>query len=305
MTATAPTPAPSTRTGSAPGRTPTETGVRSRLARAARGLRRLPGSVSISTLLLVGVVVLVVVPLAPHALDQDILLGTTPAGAPGHPLGTDSLGRDVLALTLAGAQSAVVGPVVVALGSMILGIVLGSLAGYRGGWIDTAVSRYVDLTLAMPALLLAIVVAGVISGGYWITVAVLIVLFSPSDIRIVRGAVLQHAHRPYIESTRVLGLSTWRVMMRHILPNVRPLVLTTMFLNIAYALVSMSGLTYLGLGVSPGAADWGLQLSDGRDLLYTNPAASVIPGLAIILVATAVNIVGDHLSERLDQGQDA
>lgn len=284
---------------------PTETGLRARLARATRRLRRVPGTVTVSALLLGAVAVLVVVPVAPHALDQDILLGTTPAGTPGHPLGTDSLGRDVLALTLAGARSAIVGPLVVALGSMVLGIVLGTLAGYRGGWVDAVISRYVDLTLAMPALLLAIVVAGVVGGGYWITVLVLVVLFSPSDIRIVRGAVLQHAHRPYIESTRVLGLPAWRVMMRHILPNVRPLVLTTMFLNIAYALVSMSGLTYLGLGVSPGAADWGLQLSDGRDLLWTNPAASVVPGLAIILVATAVNLVGDHLSERLDHGEDA
>lgn len=284
---------------------PTETGLRARLSRAVRRLRRVPGTVTVATLLLGAVAVLVVVPVAPHALDQDILLGTTPAGTPGHPLGTDSLGRDVLALTLAGARSAIVGPLVVALGSMVLGIVLGTLAGYRGGWVDAVISRYVDLTLAMPALLLAIVVAGVVGGGYWITVLVLVVLFSPSDIRIVRGAVLQHAHRPYIESTRVLGLPAWRVMMRHILPNVRPLVLTTMFLNIAYALVSMSGLTYLGLGVSPGAADWGLQLSDGRDLLWTNPAASVVPGLAIILVATAVNLVGDHLSERLDRGEDA
>lgn len=284
---------------------PTETRTRARLGRAVRRLRRVPGSVIVSVLILAAVAVLVIFPVAPHALDQDILLGTTPAGTPGHPLGTDSLGRDVLALTLAGARSALVGPIVVALGSMLLGIVLGSLAGYRGGWIDAVVSRYVDLTLAMPALLLAIVVAGVVGGGYWITVLVLIVLFSPSDIRIVRGAVLQHAHRPYIESTRVLGLPAWRVMWRHILPNVRPLVLTTMFLNVAYALVSMSGLTYLGLGVSPGAADWGLQLSDGRDLLYTNPAASVVPGLALILVATAVNLVGDYLSERLELGEDA
>jgi len=284
---------------------PTETRARTRLQRAARRLRHVPGSVAVSALVLLAAAILVVLPVAPHALDQDVLLGTTPAGTPGHPFGTDSLGRDVLALTLAGARSAIVGPVVVALGSMLLGVLLGSLAGYRGGWVDAVVSRYVDLTLAMPALLLAIVVAGVVGGGYWITVLVLVVLFSPSDIRIVRGAVLQHAHRPYIESTRVLGLPAWRVMMRHILPNVRPLVLTTMFLNIAYALVSMSGLTYLGLGVSPGAADWGLQLSDGRDLLYSNPAASVVPGLAIILVATAVNLVGDHLSERLEQGEDA
>lgn len=270
--------------------------------RAARALRRVPGVVTASMILLLGVVALVVLPVAPDALTQDILLGTTPAGTPGHPLGTDVLGRDVLALTLAGARSAVVGPVVIALGSMLIGVLLGTLAGYRGGWVDAVVSRYVDLTLAMPALLLAIVVAGVVGGGYWITVLVLVVLFSPGDVRLVRSAVLQHAHRPYIESTKVLGLPAWRVMARHILPNVRPLILTNMFLNVAYALVSMSGLSYLGLGVPPGAADWGRQLADGRDVLFDNPAASVVPGLAIILTATAVNLVGDWLAERFESG---
>lgn len=271
--------------------------------RAARRLRRVPGVVTVSLVVLVGVAVLVVLPLAHgHALDQDIVLGTTPAGTPGHLLGTDALGRDVLALTLAGARSAVLGPLVVALGSMVLGVVLGTLAGYREGVVDAVVSRYVDLTLAMPALLLAIVVAGVVGGGYWVTVLVLVVLFSPGDIRLVRTAVLQHKHRPYIEATRVLGLGSVRVMARHVLPNVRPLVLTSFFLNIAYAIVSMSGLSFLGLGVSAGAADWGRQLADGRELLYTNPAASVVPGLAIIVVATAVNVVGDWLSERLDAG---
>jgi len=275
----------------------------SRARRAVRAARRVPGVVTASVVVLAGVAVLVVLPLAHgSALDQDIVLGTTPAGTPGHPLGTDALGRDVLALTLAGARSAVLGPLVVALGSMLLGALLGTLAGYREGAVDAVVSRYVDLTLAMPALLLAIVVAGVVGGGYWVTVLVLVVLFSPGDVRLVRTAVLQQKHRPYIEATRVLGLSGPRVMARHVFPNVRPLLLTSFFLNIAYAIVAMSGLSFLGLGVSAGAADWGRQLADGREILYDNPAASVVPGLAIIVVATAVNVVGDWLSERLDTG---
>lgn len=279
------------------------TSRRALAARAGRSLRSVPGAVGVSVLVLVAVAVLVVLPLAHGtALHQDVLLGTTPAGTPGHPLGTDALGRDVLALTLAGARSAVLGPVVVAAGSLLLGLVLGTLAGYRGGVVDAVVSRYADLTLAMPALLLAIVVAGVVGGGYWITVLVLVVLFSPGDIRLVRTTVLQLRHRPYIEATRVLGISPVRVMVRHVLPNVRPLALTSFFLNVAYALVSMSGLSFLGLGVAPGAADWGRQLADGRELLYDNPAAAVVPGLAIILVATAVNVVGDWLSERLEDG---
>lgn len=272
-----------------------------RLRGTVRALRRVPGAVGVSLAILLAAVVLAA--LAPllreGALTQDLLLGTTPAGTPGHPLGTDDLGRDIGALTLAGTGSAVVGPVAIALGSMVLGMLFGLTAGYRGGWWDALVSRSADLVLAMPPILMAIVVGGIVGGSYWVTVGVLVVLFAPSDVRMVRGAVLAAKQQPYIEATRVLGLPGRRVMARHLLPNVLPVVLTNVFLNVAFALVAMSSLSYLGLGVAPGAADWGRQLADGRDLLYQNPAAAVVPGLAIIVVATATNLVGDWLADRL------
>lgn len=239
--------------------------------------------------------------IAPHALDQDITLGTTPAGTPGHLLGTDQLGRDVLQLTVAGARTAVVGPVVVALGSLLLGLALGIPAGFRGGLADGAVTAYTDLTLSMPAMLLAIVVAGVMGGGYWLTVAVFVVLFSPGDIRLVRSAALRERGLPYIDATRTLGLPDRIVMVRHILPNVAQLALTNFFLNVGYALVSISSLSFLGLGPGPGQADWGRQLADGRAILFDNPAAAVVPGIAIILVATAFNLVGDAMADRLER----
>ncbi|WP_199700424.1 ABC transporter permease subunit [Galactobacter valiniphilus] len=129
--------------------------------------------------------------LNPLAMEQDTRLGSVGIGVWGHALGTDQLGRDVLALLGAGALSAVAGPLVVAVGSMLIGLLLGGLAGYRGGFADGVVSRYADLVLALPAILLAIVVAGVLGGGYWVTVLVLVVLFSPSDVRLVRGAVME------------------------------------------------------------------------------------------------------------------
>ena len=275
---------------------------RARVAGAVvRRLHRLPGSVALSIGLLAVVLVLVV--LAPllqsAATAQDLLLGTTPAGTPGHLFGTDDLGRDVLRLSLAGTRSAVLGPVAIAIGSMLAGIVAGMVAGYLGGFWDTVISRSTDLVLAMPPILMAIVVGGIVGGGYWVTVGVLVVLFAPSDIRMIRAAVLQARNQPYIEATKVLGLPAWRVMSRHLLPNVMPVVMTNVFLNVAFAIVAMSSLSYLGLGVSPGAADWGRQLADGRSLLYLNPATAVVPGLLIIVVATATNLVGDWLADRL------
>ncbi|KQM81480.1 ABC transporter permease [Agromyces sp. Leaf222] len=237
--------------------------------------------------------------LFPEATTQDILSSLMPPGSPGHPLGTDELGRDILALTIAGAASALVGPVCVALGSMLLGILLGTLAGYERGWLDFAISRWTDLLLALPVLLAAIVVSGVFGGGYWTTVLLLIVLFSPSDIRIVRAGVLEQAARPYIEAAQMLSLSRWRVMFRHILPNVSPLVITNAMLNVAFALVAFSSLSFLGVGVPPGTADWGRQLTDARAIMFDNPAAVLVPAVLIIAVACSANLVGDWLGQRL------
>ena len=238
--------------------------------------------------------------LAPDATQQDILTGVTPPGTPGHPFGTDQLGRDIWQLAIAGARSAVVGPIVIALGSMVLGLLLGTLAGYIGGGLDLALSKYADLLLALPTTLIALVVAGLVDGGYWVTVLVLLVLFSPTDIRMARGAVISQSTRPYIESARVLGLGRFRIMFRHILPNVLPIAFTTMLLNIAFALVAMSALSFLGFGVGPGTPDWGRQLSDGRDLLGQNWGAIVVPGVLIIVAAAAINLMGDWLQERFE-----
>ncbi|MFK4728784.1 ABC transporter permease [Agromyces mediolanus] len=237
--------------------------------------------------------------LFPEATKQDILSSLMPAGSPGHPLGTDELGRDILALTVAGAASALVGPVCVAVGSMLLGILLGTLAGYERGPIDFVISRWTDLLLALPVLLAAIVVSGVFGGGYWTTVALLVLLFSPSDIRIVRAGVLEQSARPYIEAAQMLSLSRWRVMFRHILPNVSSLVITNAMLNVAFALVAFSSLSFLGVGVPPGTADWGRQLTDSRSIMFDNPAAVIVPAVLIIAVACAVNLVGDWLGQRL------
>ncbi|MFZ9628498.1 MAG: ABC transporter permease [Ilumatobacteraceae bacterium] len=266
-------------------------------------MRRWPLTPMLSAIPLgvVGVFVLCSRWLVPDAVEQDILTGVVAPGQEGHWFGTDQLGRDIAKLAIAGARSAVVGPLVIALGSMLLGLLLGTAAGYIGGALDLVLSKYADLLLALPTTLIALVVAGLVDGGYWVTVLVLVVLFSPTDIRMVRGAVISQSTRPYIESAKVLGLGRLRIMFRHILPNVLPIALTTMLLNIAFALVAMSALSFLGLGVGPGVPDWGRQLSDGRDLLVQNWGAVVVPGVLIIVTAVSINLLGDWLQEHLEQ----
>lgn len=271
------------------------------LDQAPKKRRRLPIEVVISMALL-GIVTLLAAfgtIIAPNATSQSILDSLLPPGSPGHLLGTDELGRDVLALTIAGSGSALVGPVIVAMGSMLLGILLGTVAGYVRGPIDFMISRWTDLLFSLPILLAAIVVAGVFGAGYWMTVLLLIILFSPSDIRIVRAGVLEQAARPYIEAVQMLSLSKARIMFGQVLPNVSSLIITNAMLNVAFALVAFSSLSFLGVGVPTGSADWGRQLTDGRAIMIDNPAAVLIPALLIIGVACAANLVGDWLGQTL------
>lgn len=262
-------------------------------------MRRLP--VILAAVLLAAVVLLGLIPaFSSGALDQNILLSTSAPG-PDHPLGTDALGRDVLKLTLAGTRTAIVGPVVIALGAMAVGLVFGLLAAYAGGWVDWVISRVVELMLSMPTLLLAIVVAGVIGGGYWVNVLVFVILYAPYEVRLVRSGALAHINDPFLDAARLLELGPLRTLCFHLFPVIRPLVGAALFLDMSNALVSLSSLSFLGLGVSPQDADWGRQLADARNLLFDNPMAAVAPGVAIIVTSIALNVVGDWITERTER----
>jgi len=233
------------------------------------------------------------------ASKQSILDSLLPPGSAGHWLGTDELGRDVLLFTMAGTGSAIFGPVVIATGSMAVAIVLGTLAAYLRGSVDWVVGRAVDLLLSLPVMLVAIVVAGIFGAGYWVTVLMLIALFTPSDIRIIRAGVTEQAPRPYVEAAQMLSLPMCRVMFRHIVPNIWPLIVTNFMLNLAIALVTLSSLSFLGIGVAPGTADWGRQITDGRAIFSDNPAMLLAPTILIVVTAMAINFLGDQLGERV------
>jgi peptide/nickel transport system permease protein len=229
---------------------------------------------------------------------QRLQLGDAPPSAE-FLAGTDLLGRDVLSRVIYGAWTALVGPIVVAVGAWMIATVLGLLSGYLGGWVDSAVMRWVDFMLALPGPLIAIVVVGVVGGGYWTAVMVLIILFTAPDTRIVRSAVLEQRPRPYIDAARALGVSKTRILFVHILPNVLPLILAYVVLDFAFALVNLAGLSFLGLGVEPGTPDWGRMLFENRTILFTNPVALLLPAAMVILTAVSMNLIGDWLFERL------
>lgn len=216
-----------------------------------------------------------------------------------HLLGTDALGRDVLSRVIVGTLTALIGPLVIAAGSVIFGNLLGLLAGYRGNLADSLIMRWVDFMWSLPALLVVIVVAGALNSGYWVAVGLLLLLSIPYDARITRAATLEQVQRPYVEAARTLGLSDRRVMFLHVWPNVSTITIPNAFLDFAGALVALSTLSFLGLGSAPGTPDWGLMVAEGQDLLFTNPIGVLAPCVMIVLAAMSMNLIGDWLHERL------
>ncbi|RBQ19396.1 ABC transporter permease [Spongiactinospora rosea] len=235
---------------------------------------------------------------APLSVENGDLMRSAlgPGGA--HLLGTDELGRDVFSRILAGGREAIAGPVVAAIAATLLGTVFGLVCGFLGGWADNLVMRFVDFAYSLPSGLIAIVVVGVLGGGYPVAVMTLIVLAVPGDVRIVRAAVLAQRHQPYLEAARVLGLSRVRIAVVHVLPNISPTVVANGLLTFGYSLVSLSALSFLGLGSPAGSPDWGRMISENRTLLDVNPWASVVPALLLVLVAASVTILGDWLLDR-------
>ena len=239
-----------------------------------------------------------IAPTDPNA--EDLLRGVSKPS--GHFwLGTDDLGRNILSRTIVGSRTAVVGPVLIALGAMLIGNTLGLTAGFFGGRVDWVIMRWVDLMYAFPGLLVAIVVVGVVGGGYWLAVGILIILTAPYDTRIVRGATLEQRPLPYVEAAYTLGLSKRRIMAWHIWPNVLPLVVANSLLNFAFSIVALASLSFLGLGVGAGTPDWGRMLADNRNLIFENPAAALAPGAAIVITAASINLIGDALYEWMSE----
>ena len=242
--------------------------------------------------------------IAPHDPSAQNLLETLTGPSWSHPFGTDDLGRDVFSRTIAGARTAVVGPLIIALGAMIIGNLFGLWAGYRGGRVDSAIMRVAEFVFALPALLVAIVVVGVLGGGYFRAVgaarrALLPARRAARPRRRRSSSADGRTSRPRRRSGSPTGGSCSATSGR----TSSPVAIANATLAFAYALVSLAALSFLGIGVGPGTADWGRMLSDSRTLLFENPATALAPGLALVLTAAAVNVIGDWLFERVSRSR--
>lgn len=216
------------------------------------------------------------------------------------PLGTDHLGRDVLSRLLYGGRISIGATVVATFGISIIGVVMGMLAGYVVGAVDTVISRVVEILLALPPFLLALAITGVLGPGMANVTLAITAVWWASYARIVRGVVLAETSRTYVDAARAVGASSARIMCRHVLPNmVAPIVVLTT-LDLGTVLLGLSSLSFLGLGVRAPTAEWGAMLAEGRTYLGPAPNMMLFPGAAIFLMVLGFNLLGDGLRDLLD-----
>jgi len=215
-------------------------------------------------------------------------------------LGADEFGRDILSRIIYGTRVALlVGLLSVAI-ALGLGLALGCLAGFAGGWLDVVIMRGVEILLAFPYLLLAIAVVSALGPGVLNTTIAVGIWGTPTVTRLVRGAVLAARDSEYVRAARALGATPARVLTRHVLRNILPTVIVYSTLFMANAILVEAALSFLGLGVPPPTPSWGLMVSSGRDFLLVAPHIATIPGLAIMVAVLGFNLLGDGLRDALD-----
>jgi peptide/nickel transport system permease protein len=237
--------------------------------------------------------------IAPKDPLEISLVGRVPPSLE-HPFGTDRLGRDIFSRVLFGARiSLLIGVISVAIG-LLSGSVLGLIAGYYGGWLESVIMRFVDALLAFPGILLALVVIAAL-GPSLINVMIAVGISSiPEYARLARGSVLSVKERPFVEAARAFGAFNGRIMFKHILPSIRAPLIVLSTLQVGTAILVGSGLSFLGMGAQPPTPEWGLMTAAGRDFLDRAWWISTFPGLAILSTVMAINLMGDGLREALD-----
>ena len=271
---------------------------------ARRALRRLFkrkgavfGLIVITTFIVLAVFAPLVVPYDPIATTWTLVRKAPSAQ---HWFGTDDLGRDVLTRVIFGARASLLAGAISVGIALSIGVPLGLLSGYRGGFLDALISRITDAMLACPFLILAIALAAFLGPSLSDAMIAIGISATPVFIRLTRGQVMSVKVEDYVEAARAMGNPRWRIALVHILPNIMPALLVQATLSIAAAIIAEAALSFLGLGQQPPAPSWGSMLNAAQRFLSNAPWMAIWPGLAIFLVVLSLNLVGDGLRDALD-----
>jgi peptide/nickel transport system permease protein len=238
--------------------------------------------------------------IAPYSPTEQNLFNRLAAPSLQHPMGTDQLGRDIFSRILYGARISMRIAVTVVTITLAIGTTVGVVAGYVGGWVDAALMRLVDILLAFPGLLLALVVAGILGPSLNNIMIALAVVGWTQYARVIRGETLSVKETEFMKSAELMGVSTPRLLIRHALPNVITPVIVLATMDLAYVILGTAGLSFLGLGAQPPTPEWGTMLASGRDYVTTAWWIVNFPGLAIMILVLGFNLLGDGLRDVLD-----
>ena len=267
-----------------------------------RGVWRQGLALAAALALVVAVLAALLAPLLPLA-DPDTVDTPNrlrPPGSPGHALGTDEFGRDLLARLVWGARVSLLAGIATAAASMLVGVALGVVGGFYTGWIETLVMRLTDILMAFPYILLAIAIVGGLGPGLRNAMLAIAIVGFPIYTRLVRGIVLALREREFVEAARALGAGDPIILGKHIVPHLLSPVIVAFSLDVGFKILATAGLSFLGLGTQPPTADWGSMLATGRQFVVLSPHVALLPGLAIFVVVLALNLVGDALRDLLD-----
>ena len=270
---------------------------RLRLRAILRSRSALIGLMMIVVILIVTLFGQLFAPYDPLAQSFEVqLAGPSPA----HLFGSDQFGRDIFSRVLYGARAALLAGLVANGIATICGVIIGLVAGFYGGWVDNLLMRVTDVMLAFPYLLLALIVVSILGPGLSSAVIAIGIVYMPQFARLVRGSVLEVMGQQYMEGARALGVPAWQQMWRYVFLNILGPVTVMATLTIGLAIAETAGLSFLGLGAAPPAADWGAMLSDGREYMLSAPWIATFPGAAILFTVLAFNLLGDGLRDVLD-----
>jgi peptide/nickel transport system permease protein len=232
-----------------------------------------------------------------HALEPPAWVE---GGSSAHLLGTDGFGRDVLTRLLYGARVSFLVVIFSLATAVVIGVGVGIVAGFFGGRVDAVLMRVVDVFLALPPLLVALVVAVVLGPSFRNLVLILGLLIWPNIARLIRGETMALMRRDFVEYTRAIGVPSWSILLRHIFPNILPTLLVAATLEVANVILTEASLSFLGAGLPAPEASWGVMVEDGRALIATGWWVSLFPGIAILVTVLAFNSLGDWLRDRFD-----
>lgn len=252
------------------------------------------------TVILAALTAPLLTPYDPNQMDLNAIL-VPPSSA--HWLGTDELGRDIFSRIVHGARPSLLAGFGIVLIGSLFGILIGCLSGLLGGWVDNIIMRFIDVMMALPGLVVALALTAALGPSLFNAVLALGVLSIPAYTRVARGQTLSIREREYVLTARTLGAGTWHLVWRHVLPNVLPPVVIYMTFHLGSAILASSALSFIGLGMQPPDPEWGAIIGSGREYILAHWWYSAFPGLAIIITATSINLLGDALRDWIDPKQ--